>query len=72
MKDHFVLVDQTRYSTSILAKYMDDTTVKKSTKFLKTTLPSGMILTNDNAYTSGDKFKKLTKAFNIHYRSCIG
>ena len=40
MKDHSVSVDQYRYATSILDKYLDTATVKKSTKFYKINLPS--------------------------------
>ena len=45
MKDHSISVDQARYATSIVAKYLDIATVKVSTKFYKTTLPSDMIFT---------------------------
>ena len=43
MKNHSISVDQTRYATSIVAKYVDTATVKASTKFYKTTLPDDMI-----------------------------
>ena len=33
MKDHSISVDQARYDTSIIAKYLDTATVKASTKF---------------------------------------
>ena len=45
MKDHYISVDQARYATSIVAKYLDTDTVKVSNKFYKTTLPAGMIFT---------------------------
>ena len=38
MKDHTISVDQARYSTSIVEKYLDTATVKVSTKFYNTTL----------------------------------
>ena len=34
MRDHSIFVDQARYATSIVAKYLDTATVKTSTKFL--------------------------------------
>ena len=37
MEDHFISVDQTRYDTSIVDKYLDTATVKASTKFYNTT-----------------------------------
>ena len=72
MKDHSISVDQARYTTSIVAKYLDTTTVKVSKKFYKTTLPSDMVLTKEDASTSDEQVEKLTKEFNIHYRACIG
>ena len=45
MKDHSISVDQARYATSIVAKYLDTATVKVSTKFYNTTLPADMIFT---------------------------
>ena len=38
MKDHSILVDQDRYATSIVAKYLDTVTVKVSNKVYKTTI----------------------------------
>ena len=43
MKDHSISVDQARYSTSIVAKYLDTVTVKASKKIYKNTLSSDMI-----------------------------
>ena len=34
MKDHSISVDQDKYATSIVAKYLDTATVKASTKFI--------------------------------------
>ena len=72
MKDHSIYVDRDRYATSIVAKYLYTATVKASTKFHKTTLPYDMIFIKANASNSDDKIEKLTREFNIHYRSCIG
>ena len=52
MKDHSISVYQARYATSIVAKYLDTETVKTSTKFYKTTLPSDMISTKADASIS--------------------
>ena len=35
MKDHSISVDQGRYYTSIVAKYLDTATVNTSTKFIR-------------------------------------
>ena len=72
MKDHSISVDQDRYSTYIVAKNLDTTTVKASTQFYKTTLRYDMIFTKAAASSSDEKVKKLTREFNIHYRACIG
>ena len=44
-KDHSISVDQARYATSIVAKYLDTVTVKESNFFYNTTLISNMIFT---------------------------
>ena len=72
MKDHSVSVDQARYDTPVVAKYLDTATVKASTKFYRTTLPYGIIFTKADTSTSGEKVDKLTRDFNIHCRACIG
>ena len=71
MKDHSISVDQARYATSIVAKYLDNSTVKVSKKFYKTTLTAYMIFKKEDASTSDEKVDKLTREFNIHYRHCI-
>ena len=72
MKDHSISVDQNRYATSIVAKYLDTATVQVSTKFYKTTLPADMMFTEEDVSTSDEQLKKLTQKFSIHYRACIG
>ena len=52
LKDHSIFVDQARYATSIVAKYLDTVTVKVSTKFYKTTFPADMIFTKEYVSTS--------------------
>ena len=61
MRDHSISVDQVRYATSIVAKYLDTATIKASTKFYKTTLPSDMIFTKADASTIDEEVEKLTK-----------
>ena len=61
MKDHFIFVNQAIYDTSILSKCLDTATVNTSTKFHKTTLPSYMIFTKADAYTSDEQVEKLTR-----------
>ena len=69
LKDHSISVDQDRYATSIVAKYLDTVTVKVSNKFYKTTLPADMIFTKEDLSTSDQKIENLTREYNIHYRA---
>ena len=43
LKDHYISVDQARYATSIVAKYLDIATIKENTDFHNTTLPHDII-----------------------------
>ena len=61
MKDHSISVDQDKYSTSIVVKYLDTVTVKASTKLYNTTLPSDIIFTKAYTSTSDKKVEKLTR-----------
>ena len=72
LKDHSISVDQARYTTSIVEKYLDNTTVKVSKTFYKTTFPDDMIFTKEDVSTSDEQVEKLTREYNIHYRACIG
>ena len=55
-KDHYISVYQTRYATSIVAKYLNTAKVKTSKKFYKTTFPYDIIFTKANVCTSDDQF----------------
>ena len=59
MKDHYISVDQARYATYIVAKYLDTSTVNTSTNFYKTTLQSDMIFTKAGVSTSDEKVEML-------------
>ena len=72
MKDHSTYANQSRYATSIVAKYLDTATVEVSTKFYKTTLIADIIFTKEDVSTSDEQVEKLTREYNIHYRACIG
>ena len=61
MKDNSISVDQDIYSTSIVAKYLDTSTVKVSTKFYNTTFPADMIFTKEDVSTSDEQVEKLTR-----------
>ena len=69
LKDHSISVDQARYDSSIVAKYLDTATVKLSTKFYKTTLPADMIFTKEYVSTSYEQVENFTREYNIHYRA---
>ena len=61
LKDHSISVDQARYATSIVAKYLDTAIVKVGTKFYMTTLTADMIFTKEYVSTSDEQVEKLTK-----------
>ena len=65
-------MDQARYATSIVSKYLDTATAKVSNKFYKTTLPDDMIFTKEDVSTTDEQIEKLTREYNIHYRACTG
>ena len=71
MKDHSISVDQDRYATSVVEKYLDTAIVKVSTTFYKTIFPADMIFTKEDVSTIDEQVEKLTREFNIHYRACI-
>ena len=66
MRDHSIYVDQARYATSIVAKYLDTATIKASKNFYNTTLPSDMIFTKADASTIDEEVEKLTRELCIH------
>ena len=70
--DHSISVDQARYVTSVVAKYLDTAIVKASNNFYKTTLPDDMIFKKEDVSTSDEKVERLNREYNIHYRACIG
>ena len=72
IKDHSISVDQVRYATSIVEKYLHTSTVNTSTEFLKTTFPSDVIFAKSDASINDDQIDRLTRKFNIHYKACIG
>ena len=57
MKEHYIPVDQARYATSIVVKYLYTVTVKISKKFYKTNLPSDIIFTKSDARTNDGKLR---------------
>ena len=61
LKDHSISVDQDRYATSIVAKYLDTALVKVSKKFYKTTLSADMIFTKEYVSTSDEQIENLTR-----------
>ena len=71
MKDYSVSVNQARYDTSIMVKYMNTATINKSKKFYNTTFPYDMIFTKDYASTSDKQVENFARKFNIQYRACI-
>ena len=61
IKDNSISVDQARYATDIVAKYLNNATLKARKKFYKTTCPSDMLFTKDDTSTSDEQVEKLTR-----------
>ena len=55
LKDNSISVDQARYATSIVEKYLYTATVKVSTKFYNTTFTADMIFTIEDVSTSDEQ-----------------
>ena len=72
MNNHYIYVDQARYTTYVVSKYLDTDTVKAGTKFYRNIFSSDMIFTKEYTSTSDEEVDKLTREFNIYYRACIG
>ena len=47
LKEHYISVDQARYATFVVAKYIDTVTMKENSKSYKTNLPHDMIFTKE-------------------------
>ena len=60
MKDHSIYVYQARYTTFIVAKYLDTSTVKTNTNLYKNNFTSAMIFTKYDESTSDEQVEKLT------------
>ena len=61
MKDYSIFVYPDIYVTSIVTKYLDNSTVKRSIKCYKTTFKYDMIFTKSDASTSDEKIDKSTR-----------
>ena len=61
MKNNSVSIDQARYSTSVVEKYLDTATVKTSKNIYKTAFPSDIIFTKADLYASDDQIERLTR-----------
>ena len=60
MSYNSIYVDQARWASSVVEKYLDSSTVKASTKFYKTKLPCDMLFTKDDTPISDEQVEKLT------------
>ena len=65
LKDHFISLDKAIYATSVVAKYIDTATVKKSTNFYMTTFPFDMIFNNNDVSTSDYEVEIFSMELNI-------
>ena len=54
-------MEQDRYSTAVVSKYLDTSTIKENPKVHKTTLPHDMVFTKEYAYTSDEQVEALSR-----------
>ena len=52
LKDRSIPMDQARYATSVVEKYLDTDTIKWNSKFHNTTLPHDIIFSKEHASVS--------------------
>ena len=64
-------MDQARYATYVVTRYLDAATIKEQSNFHKTTLPYDIIFTKEYASTSDVQVEVLSIFYNIHYRACV-
>ena len=65
-------MDQSRYSTAVVSKYLDNSTIKENSKFHETKLTHYIIFTKQYASTSDEQAELLSGDYNIHYRYFMG
>ena len=71
-EDFSILVDLSRYATSVVAKYLDTITINENQIFHKTNITHDMIFTKEDDSTSEQQVEVLFREYKIHYRSCVG
>ena len=61
LKEHYISVDQYRYATSVIAKYLDTSKIEENKNFHKTTLPHDMLFNIEYASTSDEQVEMLSR-----------
>ena len=72
VKNNSISVDEARYSTSVVAKYLDTTTIKENSEFHKTTLTHDIKLIKEYLSIIDEKLGVLSIEYNIQYRAYVG
>ena len=60
-KYHYISVGQARYATSVVAKYLETSTIKENSKFHKTTSPHDIIFNKEDNYISDEQVKVFSR-----------
>ena len=71
-KYHYISLDQDRYVTSTVIKYLGTATTIENSKFNDTTLPHDMIFTKEDGSTSDEHVEVLSGEYKIHHRNFVG
>ena len=67
-----ITVDQSRYCTSVVKRYLEKAGCKNVTRFHNTPLPSDFVPTADDNSKDDETAAKLQEEYNIDFASCIG
>ena len=59
LNNYSISVDQYRYATAVVSKYLDTATIKENSKFHKTTFPHYMIFAKEDTSTSYEQVEVL-------------
>ena len=70
-KDFNITLDQSRYSKSIVKRYLMPAGIKKIDRAVNTILPSDFVPTKNDCAETVELSKEMQKEYNIDYPSCI-
>jgi hypothetical protein len=70
-KDFNFTIDQSRYTTPILTRFLESAGIKKINLSYDSILPIDYVLTSNDLTTTPDESSEIQEAYNLEYASCI-